>query len=521
MTDQPPPSTEPPASGSSVHSSNSHSHSHRSLTHSHTHPRSHPRSHNQLRFRAAHSHLSSSKRSTIDTKQHLDNDHDDTSLQNRQVDAAPVPLLTTVLVQTITLVQVVDPTGRLLRTETHYAAPNTEVLDLVSGATVAISAPGLSVAATPGVDPAVSDIISPSPFLGPPVASPATPSFSSSISTSTGSASFLAAVPPQNATISSTPSVNSTASFLTAAKFTGSSDSSLSFASSSSSWTYYSYPTLQTDSPSVTGIPGGAFGDVTGGDAPSTDTSNSEGGGLNLSTREQQIVGGVVGSVAGAAFLFLMVMLALKYKRRRNDVQELIGEGGTISSRSPSAASGGDGGSTGAMVQRSSLFTVPATLAALTSKRKLPASPPLPEKSGESGFVRVSGRKLPSVLQHGGDGYSDPRESVNTTATPDYFRSSQAVDTSKTGGLTWLALGSPMRPVSGIPIMRSGPARTAVTEQNPWVEDQNPFKEGEDPFADPPASLPSPRRDALGRTLASQDGSRASGMSGSKFHEEI
>jgi len=229
-----------------------------------------------------------------------------------------------------------------------------------------------------------------------------------------------------------------------------------------------------------------------------------------LSEQQKHIVGGVVGSCAGLAFLVLLAFMALKYKRRRNEVQELIGDQG-IRARELAASrgSGGDGGSgaAGAMVERSNAkpFSVPAALASLTGMRShAPPSPPA--TTGERGFVRVSGRKLPSVLQHGGDGYTDPRESVMSGAST-YYRGSQAFDPGSESHR--LALGAPMRPVSGVPVMRMGPSRTPVTEQNPFA----------DPFADPPSpTSPPPPPDALGRSLGSQDGSR---VSASRFQENI
>lgn len=200
-------------------------------------------------------------------------------------------------------------------------------------------------------------------------------------------------------------------------------------------------------------------------------------------------------------------MMAVKWKKRRNDVQELIGGNGSRAiSASPTAGPGGGDTSGGAgqqMAERSTAFSVPAALASLTSKKDNQAGQ-ASAGSGERGFVRVSGKKLPSVLQHGGDGYSDPRQST-MSGESDYYRGSQSFDPTAAGGSGRLALGTPMRPVSGVPIMRSGPGRTPVTEQNP--------------FTDPPSPpTPPPPRDPLGRSLTSQDGSRGSG---SRFQENI
>lgn len=227
--------------------------------------------------------------------------------------------------------------------------------------------------------------------------------------------------------------------------------------------------------------------------------------------QDRRIVGGVVGGVAGAAFLLILVLLALKYKKRRDDITEIIGERGASPRGLPGAPgtprSPPDGGAGGEMVERANPFAVPAALATLTGKVRRPASastsPTTPTGGSDRGFVRISGRKLPSVLQHGGDGFTDPRESVASGHT-DYFRGSQEfVPVGAASRPARLALGSPMRPVSGVPVIRSGPARMAVPEENP--------------FADPPSPpIPPPPRDPLGRSRGSQDGSRGSS---SRFHE--
>lgn len=296
-------------------------------------------------------------------------------------------------------------------------------------------------------------------------------------------------------------------SHLSATSFTSTSDEEFSSTYSTGSDSSY---TTWTDGPTSTTEIGG-WVEGTGRNSEPTnpsDSTSSSGGAGDLSHQEKQIVGGVVGSVAGVAFLLLLALMAIKYKKRRNDVQELIGDQG-VGSRAITAgpASGGDGGSGAAapMAERSGAnpFGVPAALASLTGKNN---APPV-AGTGERGFVRVSGKKLPSVLQHGGDGYSDPRGSV-MSGESDYYRGSQAFEPG--AGAHHLALGAPMRPVSGVPIMRSGPSRTAVTQENPFADD---------PFADPPSPPPPPPpRDPLGRSLGSQDGSRGSG---SKFQENI
>jgi len=162
------------------------------------------------------------------------------------------------------------------------------------------------------------------------------------------------------------------------------------------------------------------------------------------------------------------------------------------------------------MTEQTSAFAVPAALASLVGQKRIadaPSAPPA-EPAAEKGFYRVSGRKLISVLESGGDGYSDPvdpRASMLSDSSYNYRNSVFP------GGLSpgqLLQLGSPMRPTSGVMVMRSGPGRTPVQLQNPF----------DDEHARP---MTPPTIDPVGRTLLVQDGSRASGASRARFTEDM
>jgi len=178
------------------------------------------------------------------------------------------------------------------------------------------------------------------------------------------------------------------------------------------------------------------------------------------------------------------------------------GEGvDTITGGGPSQPSGG-------MVERSSFINaVPAALATLTGYKRYSQKTERTVSStagSERGFYRVSGRKLPSVLQSGGDGYGGGLGHLNenTLSGSSFYRDSQGFY----GGP-----GSPSFPPvdmstqrdSGIPVMRPSPARTPVTEHGPFASVPPPL--------DPPT-----RPDGLGRSHPSQDASHAS-----KFTEEV
>ena len=265
----------------------------------------------------------------------------------------------------------------------------------------------------------------------------------------------------------------------------------------------------------------GGLGGSVGGTGQAAPTSDADGGGASdgpgLSFSEKRIVGGVVGGVAGVAFLLLFIMIILKWKRRRDGRALILDEdGGPTSRQITSGPTGGGGGSQGGqgttggareMSKGASAAPVGVTaaLAALSAKRK--SQPSATDRNSERGFYRVSGRKLPSVLQVGGDGYTDPRGST-MSGQSDYYRGSQAFDP-MTAGSTQLALGSPMRPVSGVPIMRSGPGRTLTTEQNPFADPPS------SPVASAPPQSPTGSPGRPGRPLTGRTGSR------SRFHEGL
>ncbi|KJZ74155.1 hypothetical protein HIM_06386 [Hirsutella minnesotensis 3608] len=206
--------------------------------------------------------------------------------------------------------------------------------------------------------------------------------------------------------------------------------------------------------------------------------------------QKRRIIGGVAGSVAGLAFLAVLILLVLKYKKRKSS-DGLLGSGAKDSGPFRSLR----GEESMSMTEKSRLSAVTALFSNMSRKKR---AAQLTNSTGEEearGFHRVAGRKLPPAIFTGGDGYSDPRDSIMSGAS-DYNRGSQAFDLT-TDGQCQLALGAPMRPVSGVPIMRSGPARTPITEN---------------PFEDTPGTPTTPDMPMR------PPGSRASA---SKLHESI
>ncbi|ROT39241.1 hypothetical protein SODALDRAFT_323663 [Sodiomyces alkalinus F11] len=237
------------------------------------------------------------------------------------------------------------------------------------------------------------------------------------------------------------------------------------------------------------------------------------------------VVGSVVGSIAGAAVLVFLVLFALKMRKRKHGRIMLSGGPRTNhpnGSRGLLPGTDGPSAGDGGMTQRS--VGLGAALAGFSPKRiSRNRNVPPPTEAGvvgegeaERGFYRVSGRKLPPVILNGGDGYTAPRASTMSGGESVYYRESRSFFDGGSPGTdapSRLALGAPMRPVSGVPIMRTGPARGVVTEENPFA----------DPFSDDMGPLEPPPRDPTVRSINSQDGSvsRGSRGSGSRFTEDI
>jgi hypothetical protein len=275
----------------------------------------------------------------------------------------------------------------------------------------------------------------------------------------------------------------------------------------SSTSTLYA-PSYTAKSSVTTG--GNVGGTGVAGGGVSTSTPASGNGASNSSTASPPVIaGGVVGSVAGVAILIFIIMAFLRWKKRHQSML-LLGDG-DAGTAAETTRDGPSSQPPGGMIERRSLaLGVPAVLASMTgykrSSQKTETDRTISSTAGsERGFYRVSGRKLPSVLQSGGDGYGGGI-GTNTMSGSSFYRDSQGFY----GGA-----GSPTSPShppgamsfnrdSGVPVMRPSPARTPVTEQSPFSEFPAPL--------DPPPRRP----DDLGRSHPSQDGSQRS-----RFTEEV
>ncbi|KAF2224266.1 hypothetical protein BDZ85DRAFT_99486 [Elsinoe ampelina] len=132
----------------------------------------------------------------------------------------------------------------------------------------------------------------------------------------------------------------------------------------------------------------GTAGGASSGDSGSSSSSESQG---DSSTPPPQILaGGIVGGVAGIAAILLVAFVLLRWYRRKSSMQRLDND--------PSDGAGNRG-----MAERKGLLPLGAAAGLLRGRRdKSEAS------SGERGFQRVSGRKLPSAFSGGITGPTSP-----------------------------------------------------------------------------------------------------------------
>jgi hypothetical protein len=209
---------------------------------------------------------------------------------------------------------------------------------------------------------------------------------------------------------------------------------------------------------------------ASGGSSNSTD---------NEPTPTSVVVGGVIGSIAGVAVIVLALLFLYRWKKRGGSLGG--GRGAEPIGDELTQPSGGPSG--GMSEQRSLPFAIPAALAGLTGyKRNSQKTDTISSTAGsERGFYRVSGRKLPSVLQSGGDGYGDGVPG-DTLSGQSFYRDSRGYygGSGRPGDLSTPPIGISMQRDSGVPVMRPSPARTPVTEQSP--------------FQDPPDLTPPPLR---------------------------
>ncbi|KAK3950090.1 hypothetical protein QBC32DRAFT_24291 [Pseudoneurospora amorphoporcata] len=559
-------------------------HQHQHHTHTHTH--NHNLKHNHARY---HHQQQSSHEDSDNTPQNLDiRSPLDTTTHQQQSEPGLLNARSVLVVQTVSVIKIIDDAGALVHFSTLASEPVTQSPDPVAVLTadvrdlgsqlptLSVSVPGLG-DGTPSPTASVvtessitSAILSLPSGVSAPGALTSALFNSSSVSHDDGASSFPTLSLSSglfNSSSTRVPSFYANGTHVSHSLFSNTTRTS-TFASSTSTFASSTKSRASTtrftatSSGAPTLVAGGTGGGNSGNegaggesanpagatDSPYIDPDNMDSNSSGLTpTAQRSIIGGVVGGAAGMALIAFLLLFLLKWKKRNGGGNiRLLGEGGTLAAAARkrggheqgggalergggSGGGGGGNGRGGGMTERGLPYAVPSALASLTGAKRFSTAstePPVAER----GFYRVSGKKLISVLESGGDGYSDPdpHESV-------YYRDSMAFTDGTAGALGLggqrLKLGSPMRPISGVPVFRSGPGRTAIVQQDggsPGVGGTSPFSDDTHPVTptspigshgppSPPARA-SLMPDPIGRSLASRDGSRGSG---SRFTEDM
>ncbi|KAI1754634.1 hypothetical protein F4782DRAFT_528553 [Xylaria castorea] len=248
------------------------------------------------------------------------------------------------------------------------------------------------------------------------------------------------------------------------------------------------------------------------GSAPTSGAGSGSGPG---NTSAGTIAGSVVGAISGLAIILLLAATFLRWKKRKSTMKLIQesgndrGYGAMITGGSGGPGGGGGGGGGGMSEHRRPIpFAIPAALANLTSQSRFSRST-VSSGGAERGFTKVSGRKLPPVIQFGGDGYTDPRATMMSDQSIDYRASQNFFGEAP---LSRLAVGAPMLQETSTPVFHASPARTAITTPGPFS----------DPFSDDNrVQSPTMPPDPVGRSHLPQDRSTRSHGSFSRFTEDL
>lgn len=313
-----------------------------------------------------------------------------------------------------------------------------------------------------------------------------------------------------NSTSSPTNSVDIASTYSTSTA-TSTSSSSSSSTSSSTSSTWYGGTGQTVASTSSGSAPTGSNSDPVSGSTTSSDSTTPK------------IVGGVVGSVAGVALLLLLILFLF----RRRSLQQKGTQALPASDSAPREVAErrtskdplfGASYLAPAFVKRWRQSTMSAKTESTVS-----SSP------SERGFQKISGRKIPPVLTHGGDGFGGSPTGDSPTI-PD---SLIGLSPSSPGGPlsspshappTATPFGMPLdtnvtreaeeHPTPTWPRQAHIPVSSSVTFGSPTTVTPS------HPTPQPQSAIPvAPRKDPLGRSLPSFDGSRDS--RGSRFTESL
>ncbi|KAJ4361818.1 hypothetical protein N0V83_010759 [Neocucurbitaria cava] len=458
---------------------------------------------------------------------------------------------TQVVTVNVDIVATVDTNGNLLAQETVTSQGQTLA---TAAAAAAASEPSVEVPAVPAVPsvPAVPTVALPSVPSVPPFPSdlvvPSVPAFpwpsGVSASAAVTAAEAAASASPASSTAAPTSALGtsavpvpisavnpisnstivSTAALLSISSFTslesGSLSSSVSATPSPSASLTLSTPESSglssrasssgITTPSVSGSTalasdaaatsyyGGGGGQGNPAAPPASTTTSVTGGDADSSPaplETPQVVGSIVGSLAGAAFILAIVLLLIRrHKRRRGGALQLTGDDHTDNDQQVMRQ----------VPPRSSL--VPSAF--LHRFSGMSRSTVETNTSGERSFQRVSGRKLPSAFS---EGMTSEQFSRGGTLSGSSFYQ----DDSGTYGGPGLSkeFGKEVGDNSNVrgsgPMnIRPSPARTPIIRH---PDDVPPFGTNQSHLSPPQSPNPDfPSRGTLGRSLHSADGSRSS-----------
>lgn len=241
------------------------------------------------------------------------------------------------------------------------------------------------------------------------------------------------------------------------------------------------------------------------------------------------LLGGVLGGVAGLAFILVAILFLIR--RHKREVAAVARD---------DAGYGGPLGSSGGNLMTEGSSTTPFALAGSFFARhsrasRVSESSEAPTVLSETGFYKVSGRKLPPVLGGPRPGYGSTRSAGGSSSYPDEDGGTVASTPSVAGPSRYSSIASASPTISNAPMSSITPAPILVSATHmgssmapppPRIQEEASESDAESThkLPRPPLfprqlsaiSVGSAGKDGVGRSLPSHDGSRAS-----RFTEDI
>lgn len=241
------------------------------------------------------------------------------------------------------------------------------------------------------------------------------------------------------------------------------------------------------------------------------------------------LLGGVLGGVAGLAFILVAILFLIR--RHKREVAAIARD---------DAGYGGPLGSSGGSPMAEGSSTTPFALAGSFFARhsrasRVSESSEAPTVLSETGFYKVSGRKLPPVLGGPRPGYGSTRSAGGSSSYPDEDGGTVASTPSVAGPSRYSSITSASPTISNTPMSLITPAPMLVSATHmgssmapppPRIQEEASESDAESThkLPRPPLfprqlsaiSVGSAGKDGVGRSLPSHDGSRAS-----RFTEDI